>query len=105
MAAAQNQEEFESKFHLMNQQTDHLRSIIHHQKLQIEELQNKLIVMDSKLAQSKHHDQEESVPRHDVGDVKSYLSGVKYYLQEMEKENDKIVKEYHTILDQFQPNA
>ena len=104
MAAAQNQEEFESKFHLMNQQTDHLRSIIHHQKLQIEELQNKLIVMDSKMTQSKK-DTEEAVPRHDVGDVKSYLSGVKYYLQEMEKENDKIVKEYHTILDQFQPNA
>ena len=104
MAAAQNQEEFESKFHLMNQQTDHLRSIIHHQKLQIEELQNKLIVMDSKLAQSKK-DPEETVFRQDVGDVKSYLSGVKYYLQEMEKENDKIVKEYHTILDQFQPNA
>ena len=104
MVAAQNQEEFESKFHLMNQQTDHLRSIIHHQKLQIEELQNKLIVMDSKMTQSKK-DPEESVPRHDVGDVRSYLSGVKYYLQEMEKENDKIVKEYHTILDQFQPNA
>ena len=104
MAVAQNQEEFESKFHMMNQQTDHLRSIIHHQKLQIEELQNKLILMDSKMTQSKK-DPEETVPRHDVGDVKSYLSGVKYYLQEMEKENDKIVKEYHTILDQFQPNA
>ena len=88
MVAAQNQEEFESKFHLMNQQTDHLRSIIHHQKLQIEELQNKLIVMDSKMTQCKK-DPEESVPRHDVGDVKSYLSGVKYYLQEMEKENDR----------------
>ena len=43
----------------------------------------------------------EAIPRHEVGDVKSYLTGVKFYLQEMENENEKVVKEYQTILNQF----
>ena len=91
-------------------QTNHLHSIIQHQKIQIEELQLKLSMMeDSNLLKNNpaastsktEINNAEAIPRHDVGDVKSYLTGVKFYLQEMENENEKVVKEYQTILNQF----
>ena len=114
LPAAESQEqenntnqEIQLKMEQMTKQTNHLHSIIQHQKIQIEELQNKLSTMDSNLlknipATSKTPENNaEAIPRHDVGDVKSYLTGVKFYLQEMENENEKVVKEYQTILNQF----
>ena len=98
-----NNQEIELKMEKMTKQTNHLHSIIQHQKIQIEELQNKLSLMDSNLLKNPATKTEntEGIPRHDVGDVKSYLTGVKFYLQEMENENEKVVKEYQTILNQF----
>ena len=60
--------------------------------------------MDANLAQNKK-DNDPKLIRHDVGDVKTYLTGVKCYLEDMEKENEKVVKEYHTIIDQFHSNV
>ena len=99
----ENNQEIQLKMEQMNKQTNHLHSIIQHQKIQIEELQNKLSLMDSNLLKNPTNKTEntEGIPRHDVGDVKSYLTGVKFYLQEMENENEKVVKEYQTIINQF----
>ena len=102
-----NNQEIELKMEKMTKQTNHLHSIIQHQKMQIEELQHKLTMMeDSNLLKNNptsktEINNAEAIPRHDVGDVKSYLTGVKFYLQEMENENEKVVKEYQTILNQF----
>lgn len=105
-----NNQEIDLKMEKMTKQTNHLHSIIQHQKMQIEELQHKLSMMeDSNLLKNNpaastsktEINNAEAIPRHDVGDVKSYLTGVKFYLQEMENENEKVVKEYQTILNQF----